>query len=243
LILETAPLDASTRLGPGTPPRIEVKPLTDQQLKDAMFMEYDGSNRRKVRSAFGLAPIFTGETEDYTRATAENSRLVDEEQIFRPLRMKHDYGLNRWLLLDAQYLKFVSLGPNVTLNEDLIAALTAAETAGAMTPNLGRTILSDVLERDVPQIEEEWGNIPFSLTMGQLRAVAAAAFGQTAGGAGADGQQAMVQAMLAGADARGKALAALLAKTLPRGVKEALLKDVREVVRREIARLKVVERE
>ena len=40
------------------------------------------NNRDKIRSAFRLHPIYTGESQDYTRATADTARQVTEEQVF-----------------------------------------------------------------------------------------------------------------------------------------------------------------
>jgi len=172
LILEAQPVqDVSGNI---SAPKIEIKPLTEAATRDALFMGYDGENRKKARSSFRLTPLYTGESEDLTRATAEASQHVVEEQVFRPERVSFDYVINRWLLpeLGAMYHKFVSLGPNVTLNEDLVSALTSGETAGGMTPNIARRLLSDITESDIPQIEEEWGDVPFSLTIAQMRALA-----------------------------------------------------------------------
>lgn len=235
LILEAMPAEPSLKPGaPAPAPRIEVKPLTSEVLRDAMFMGYDDANRNKVRSAFGLAPIFTGETQDYTRATAENSRLVVEEQVFRPERVEWDHWANRVLMpaLGSRFWRIVSNGPNVTLNEDLIAALTAAETAGAMTPNLGRLILSDVLEQEVPKIQEPWGDVPFSLTLAERQAALQAALG-LAGASSSAGQE-PVGAGLDGAQVR--TLFRELARRLPREVKAAVLEELRPAIRREIER-------
>lgn len=232
LILEALPAEASLRPGVTAPaPRIEVQPLTSEALRDAMFLGYDEANRRKVRSAFGLPPLLTGETEDYTRATAEASRLVVEEQVFRPERLEFDFWMNRHLLpeLGVRSWRFVSNGPNVTLNEDLIAALGAAEAAGGMTPNLARLILSDVMERELPRIEEPWGEVPFSLTLAERQA-ALRALGAL-GPLGADGREGATAAL--GSDG---ALWRALARRLPRELTRAVLEELRPLVRREVAR-------
>lgn len=225
LILEAAPPDRGFQPGPMAAPKIELKPLTETQLRDAMFLQYDESNRMKVRSSFGLAPIFVGESQDYTRATADISRLVVEEQVFRPERTEWDFWMNRRLMpvLGAQFLKFVSLGPNVSLNEDLIAALGAGESVGAMTPNLGRRILSDILEQELPPIQEDWGNVPFTMTIAQLQAaLGLAGFG----GAAAPAKRPELDPQFW----------RLLAKRLPAEVTQALVQDLRREIRKELDR-------
>lgn len=234
LILEALPLEATLKPGaPAPAPRIEVKPLTSEMLRDAMFMGYDDANRTKVRSSFGLAPLFTGETHDYTRATAEISRLVVEEQVFRPERVEWDAWANRRLMpaLGARYWRFVSNGPNVTLNEDLIAVLTAAETAGAMTPNLARRILADVMEQEVPRIEEPWGDLPFTLTLAEREAALRAALGLGGVPPGALGPLGARPERL-----EARAWWRELARRLPRELTAALLAELRPLVTQELER-------
>jgi len=232
LILEAMPVQDGS--GKSAAPRVEIKPLTDAAIKDALFMGYDGENRKKVRSSFRLTPLYTGESEDLTRATAEASMQVVEEQVFRPERVAFDYVVNRWLMpeLGAKYHKFVSVGPNVTLNEDLVAALTAGETAGSMTPNIGRRLLADITESDIPQIAEPWGDVPFSLTLAQVKAdaLAQAALlgGFPGGGAPGTGQEPPA------APAPGKAFE----RGLERRLREAARGYVLEAMQQELKRRK-----
>jgi len=220
-------------------PRITMQPLTGAQMRDAMFMGYDEANRTKSRSSFRLPPLFVGQSDEYTRATAEASAHMAEEQVFRPERVDFDYRLNRWLMpeIESIFHDFVSNGPNVTLNEDLIAALVSGETAGAMTPNLGRTILSDVLERAVPQITEPWGDQPFSLVLEQARAATAQASGFGGGAPDAGGQPPTSGEPTPKSDAASKLYAELARKMSP-ALKAAVIREVRSVVQRELKRKK-----
>jgi capsid portal protein len=204
-----------------------------------MFMGYDEANRTKSRSSFRLPPIFVGQSDDYTRATADASAHMAEEQVFRPERVDFDYRLNRWLMpeIESSLHDFVSNGPNVTMNEDLIAALVSGESAGAMTPNIGRTILSDVLERAVPQITEPWGDQPFALVLEQARAATAQASGFGGGAQGADGQPPASGEPTPKSDAASKLYAELARKMSP-ALKAAVIREVRSVVQRELKRKK-----
>jgi PBSX family phage portal protein len=155
----------------GTDPgniRMDVKPLAQHQMKDQLFQEYGKTNRDKIRECFRLPPIFVGRSEDYTRATAESSRRLADEQIFRPERDEMDHLFNRILAeFDMVYHSFKSNGPNITDDEDLLKLLVAGEKAGGMTPRIADAIVSDILGRDV---REKWPDgfdpdTPYSLTM------------------------------------------------------------------------------
>jgi len=244
LIIESTPAGDAISGSEVRAPRITMQPLTGAQMRDAMFMGYDEANRTKVRSSFRLPPLFVGQSDDYTRATAEASAHMAEEQVFRPERVDFDYRMNRWLMpeIESSLHDFVSNGPNVTLNEDLISALVSAETAGAMTPNIGRTILSDIMERSIKQITEPWGDQPFSLLLAQAKAAAAPAFG--GGAPGADGQPQdgkqppeQVPAEKPPTDAATKVYD-ILARNMSPALKAAVIREVRGVVQRELKRKK-----
>lgn len=133
----------------GTDPgniRLDIKPLAQHQMKDQLFQEYGRSNREKVRQCFRIPPIFIGVSEDYTRATAEASRRLADEQIFRPERDEVDHTWNRLLYeFGMKHHRFKSNGPNITDDEDLLKLLIAAEKAGGMTPRIATQIVSDIL--------------------------------------------------------------------------------------------------
>jgi PBSX family phage portal protein len=157
----------------GTDPgnmRLDVKPLAPYQMKDQLFQEYGKGNREKIRQCFRLPPIFIGVSEDYTRATAEASRRLADEQIFRPERDEVDAFFNRVLLeFDMSYHVFKSNGPNITDDEDLLKLLIAAEKAGGMDPRTAREIVDDILGRSS---REGWPDgidpdIPFSKQMAE----------------------------------------------------------------------------
>jgi PBSX family phage portal protein len=217
------------------PPKLEIKPLTEGQIQDAMFMGYDGNTRMKIRAAFRLPPLLTGETTDYNRATAETARQVSEEQVFRPERLRFDYTWDRRVMpgIGVRYHRFVSSGPNVTLNEDLIAAMPAAEAVGAMTPNLALAILSDVLERQLPKIEEPWGDRPFTLTLAGM-----ASLGTEDGTAPAPETEPPAGAAVLRSH-RGKVqrlIEALQAKRVPRELVGKVLAQLRPVIESELRR-------
>jgi len=150
--------------------KIDVKPLVALQHTDALFQQYSQNNQDKIRRAFRLPPIFVGRSDDYTRATAESSRVLADEQVFAPERDEFDAWMNRRLFpeMGIVYHKYKSNSPNVTDNTSLISIMSGAERSGGMTPRTARMILEAVLGQDLPSMDASVPlDIPFSMTMAE----------------------------------------------------------------------------
>ncbi len=151
--------------------KLTVEPLTADQHKDALFQQYSKNNHDKIRRSFRLPPIFVGRSDDYTRATAESSRRLADEQIFAPERDEFDQHMNRVIYpsMGVLYHKFKSNTPNTTDNEQLVKILAGAEKTGGMTPKIARVLLGDVLSMDIADdFPEDFPlDVPFSLTMAE----------------------------------------------------------------------------
>jgi PBSX family phage portal protein len=150
--------------------KIDVKPLTAAQHKDALFQNYSDKNQDKIRRAFRLPPIFVGRADDYSKATAESSRRVADEQVFSPERDEFDNTMNRIIFpeMDIVYHKFKSNSPNTTDNSELVKILAGAEKTGGMTPRIARHVLQEVLGQDLPEFPKDFNaDVPFSLTMAE----------------------------------------------------------------------------
>lgn len=150
--------------------KLEIKPLTREQHTDAMFQKYSANNRDSIRRAFRLPPILVGRAEDYTRATADASIKLADEQIFAPARGMVDAFINRRVFpeMGFRYHKFKSNSPDTTDNTELVNILSTAEKTGGMSPNIARTILADILGKTLPPVSDEIdGDVPFSLTMAE----------------------------------------------------------------------------
>lgn len=154
----------------GSQAKLDIKPLVKDQHKDALFQNYSSNNQDKIRRAFRLPPIFVGRAEDYTRATAEASRRLADEQIFSPERDEFDNLMNRIIFpsMGFIYHKFKSNNPNTTDNAELVKILAGAEKTGGMTPRIARDMLEVILGRDLPEFPKEFASdVPFSLTMAE----------------------------------------------------------------------------
>lgn len=168
LIIEGEPSDEDGEDGGHI--KIEIKPLTDTQHRDALFQNYSKNNQDKIRRAYRLPPIFVGRADDYTRATAESSRRLADEQIFAPERLVWDELMNRVIFpeMGIVYHKYKSNTPNTTDNEQLVKILGGAEKTGGMTPRIARMVLEEILGMPLPPLPPDFpADVPFSLTMAE----------------------------------------------------------------------------
>lgn len=150
--------------------KLDIKPLTRDQHKDAMFQNYSKGNRDSIRRAFRLPPILVGRSDDYTRATAETSRKLADEQVYAPERNRWDKFINRRVFpaMGVRFHEFQSNSPNTTDNAELVKILASAEKTGGMTPRIAREAISDILGRDLPDFPPEFdADMPFSLLMAE----------------------------------------------------------------------------
>jgi PBSX family phage portal protein len=191
--------------------KVQMEKLVSEQLRDQMFQDYQKNNAAKTRRAFRIPAIFVGDGSDYNKSTVEEARKLTDEQVFKPERDEFDNEMNAlFASLGARFHKFVSNGPNVTDDQDMIAVLMAAERTGGLTPAIARAILSDVMNRPLPPIDASKvdPDVPFSLQM------AAAVKNQAAFQTGSPevGSQVTALKATAGADATQELLAQLLVK-------------------------------
>lgn len=168
LLLEAEP--AAEGLQNSGTAKIEIEKLKSEQTDDQLFQKYDANNQDKIRRCFRLPPIYVGKSSDYNRGTAETSQKLAEEQIFAPERNAMDRHINKVLIwMGFKWWRYKSFSPNLTNNEDLIKMLASIEKTGAMTPNLGRRVLGDILNQELPLYKKDLvgfdPEIPFSLTM------------------------------------------------------------------------------
>jgi len=131
--------------------KIDAKPLTAVQHKDAMFLNYSEQGHNQAHQVFRTPSLMTGRVKDYTKASADAARQVVDEQAWSPERSETDWVLTR-LLVDAgfRWHRYLTRTPNVTDNEKIVRMMAISERVGAMTPRLARAIMEDLF----PQTEE-----------------------------------------------------------------------------------------
>lgn len=164
---------AASEQGQVPAPRMELKPLRNDRQQDALFLEYDASAIRKIRSAFRLPPIFIGLSDDYSHATAKTSYEVAEGQVFGPERELFNSVINLRLLAshEPRFWRFRLNGAQITDQKEMVEAARAFEELGAMTPNVAIALANEMFGFSIPSIEDEWGKFPFSLIRQQSSAV------------------------------------------------------------------------
>lgn len=156
--------DAASQDGTIPTPRMDMKPLQNERQRDALFQTYDQNNMSKVRSSFRMPPIFVGLAQDYTHATAKTSFEVAESQVFGPERARMDEMWNSRILstYEPRFWALRSLPPRISDPSDIVDAIRAFDEAGAMTPNVAIGLANDFFDLEIPNIEAEWGDFPFS---------------------------------------------------------------------------------
>jgi len=149
-----------------TPVKVQIKSLAEVLQQDALFLEYDQKTREKLRSAFRLPPLYTGEAHEYNRATADTSRKITEEQVFQPERNNLVGKLNTLFLPDLELskVKLTLKGPDFRDPLEIAKVLTPFINAGSVAPNDLRDLLGRVLGKTLEEWPEEY-NKPFQLLM------------------------------------------------------------------------------
>ena len=145
--------------------KIEMKSLQGDRLEDAQFLKYKETCLRNSRSAWRLPPLHCGLTEEYSYAVAQAARVTAEEQVFIPERRTFDEVINLQLFRDMgiKYWLFYSKGPSISDMRTYIQAIESFNTVGAMTPNIAITLASELLDIDMPRVEQPWADLPFGI--------------------------------------------------------------------------------
>ncbi len=153
-------------------PRIDIKPMISERQQEGLFQDYDQKNIQKVRASFRLPPIFSGRSEDYTRASAYASMQVAESQIFGPERSFFDEIFNRYVLSTyrPRYHRYKSLGPQLVDAKDLASMVKALGDQGALTPNVAIKIARSMFALEIEPVTQAWGDYPYSAIIEFIRA-------------------------------------------------------------------------
>lgn len=149
---------------------IRLEKLAEILPDDALFQEYCKNNRNNIRSSYRLPPIYTGESQDYNRSTADTARQLTEEQVFQPEREELGFKFNN-LFKNKIGIKNVSMflkSPRITDNGEIARALYPYITSGTATPNMLLDAMGQLLGKEFEQFEGEWANQPLQITLKQL---------------------------------------------------------------------------
>ncbi len=152
--------------------KIELKPLTDAQQKEGLFMRYEERNTDRVGMMFRVPRLLRGDVRDFNRATSESALKFTESQVFGPERNDFDHIMNAMILpsLGIRYWSFVSNAVQITNPEDMSKVIAAQAKAGVLWPSLAIELLSEyVFNRELPIPDAAWAEQPVILTQTGLR--------------------------------------------------------------------------
>ena len=167
LILEAAPAAGTMKADNTGRVRIELKPLTDAQHKDALFQNYDQRNMDKVGQSFRLPRMLRGDIRDFNRSTAEAALMFAEMQVFQPEREEFDFVINRKILtaMRVRYWKFKSNSPVTRDPKTMAEVIKNLSNAGVLIPEEARELAGDVFNRDFKRIDAPWVKQPLQMTL------------------------------------------------------------------------------
>ncbi len=152
--------------------KIELKPLTDAQQRDGLFMKYEERSTDRVGMSFRIPRLLRGDVRDFNRATSESALKFTESQVFGPERNEFDHTMNQVVLasLGVRYWSFVSNAVQITNPEDMAKVIAELFKAGALWPSLAIELLSEyVFNRELPIPKGDWAELPVILTQTGLR--------------------------------------------------------------------------
>lgn len=147
--------------------KIELKPLTDAQTKDALFQNYDERNIDKIGMAFRLPRLLRGDIRDFNRASAEAALDFAEQQVFSPERTEFDFIINRKVLADLgiKFWKFQSNAVTVKDPAVLAGIINQLVLCNVLTPEEAREFAGDVFNKELATINASWVKQPVPLTL------------------------------------------------------------------------------
>jgi PBSX family phage portal protein len=151
--------------------KIELHPLTEAQQQDALFQNYDERNIDKVGSAFRLPRLLRGDSRDFNRSVADAQLRFAEDQVFQPERDEFDFLINRKLLADMgiRFWRFRSQTPVTRDPERMTGMVERLVRVGVLTPEEGRLLASDIFNRELRKINNDWVKQPITLTLAGIQ--------------------------------------------------------------------------
>ena len=171
LVVQATPMGKSTADGPVIMPQLEFKSLREAHENDALFTKYDERGGDRIGASFRLPPMLRGYTpSNLNRATAIASITFAESQVFQPERDDMDWVFNKWVLPDIgiRYLKMVSNSPPTRGVDEMTEIIKSAAPQGGLIPSEIRQMLSEMLNKPMAKIKEDWTKQPMAMTLAGL---------------------------------------------------------------------------
>jgi len=155
--------DTSGQIDADNRAKIEIKSLVEYRKEDAMFRQYSRDANTAVREAFRLPPIYVGNADDYSYSTSKTSRLMAEENIFRPERNKEDELINNTIFSNINNWKLITKGPEIIRSDELATMFAHITNSGAITINNAIEIVRRLFDLKIDKSAEPWADIPIMI--------------------------------------------------------------------------------
>lgn len=152
-------------------PTIKIERLSDVMSVHGLFMEYIKQSEERILSNFRLPNVFVGKNNDITRSTAEISKEISEEQVFRPLRDKFDEIVNSTILnaLEIKYWRFESRSSKLNDNAQRGKLIEIFARWGGLMPIDVRREAAMILNRTLEDIPEPFMHKPIDISKAEVR--------------------------------------------------------------------------
>lgn len=152
-------------------PTLEIIKTKSEQYQDALGLKYQEHSAKLVRLSYRMPRAELGDDEGTTRDQQAFAHRFSETQVYDPRRVIIDERINTTILVDLgiQSVKQRTRArPPKDPNE--LAAITSLLTgAGVLTPDDGREIARDILERDFKDLLGVWSKLPKELLTALLQ--------------------------------------------------------------------------
>ena len=152
--------------------KLELKNLTDFRKEDMMFDRYMTSSEKDVRHRYRLPPLYTGQAETFTHATAKAAQTVAEEQVFIPERGSKDEQYNMVLVkqeLKVDLWKYASKGPRIVGSAEISKGVELFSKVGAVSINHAIDRANEAFGLEMSKFKEKWADYPLPIVVELLK--------------------------------------------------------------------------
>ena len=178
LILEAMPPKSKGGVNAGATGKVEIVFERLYQQDEATFLKYDEANRDKASETMRVPRILRGATGDFNRATASAALTMFENMVAGPTRAEWDDEFDGFLR-DREYrlVRMRSRSPITRDPETQAKIVDLLSKAGGLTPGEVRDQAADILNAELPEIDEPWTKQPMLMTLAGIQPSGAGAPG------------------------------------------------------------------
>lgn len=152
-------------------PTVKVIKLADVIMGQGMFLEYTKLQEERTISNYRLPNLFVGKNNDMTRATAQVSKEIAEEQVFGPLRKAFDAIMNTVIYnaLGIRFWRYESKASKLEDHEVRARLIEIFSRWGGLLPIDLRREASKLLDENLQDIPEPFMNKPIDISKAEVR--------------------------------------------------------------------------